>query len=161
MNFDQAFVRCVNHEGGYTNNPNDPGGETNFGISARAYPGENIKQMTLERAKELYKRDYWGPAGCDAWPEPLKFQVFDFAVNSGVFKAVSTLQAILGVPSDGLIGPQTVQAAQSANIVRIGVRYLGARLRFMASLAIWSTFAKGWSRRIADNLDVFSKEISK
>ena len=84
MNFDAAFLKLLGHEGGYVNHKADPGGETNFGISKRSYPGEDIKGMTVERAKFIYHRDYWGPAGCDAVPDGLRFDLFDMAVNSGV-----------------------------------------------------------------------------
>jgi lysozyme family protein len=97
VNFDQAFARLVDpqHEGGFQNAHDDrgnwTGGEvgkgrllgTKYGISAMTYPGEDIENLTLERAKELYRRDFWGPAGCDAVPDALKFDVFDMAVNSG------------------------------------------------------------------------------
>ena len=69
MDFDVAFERLIGHEGGYVNNPSDPGGETKFGISRRAYPSEMIRTLTLQRAKELYLRDCWGPAGCGVVPE--------------------------------------------------------------------------------------------
>ena len=81
MNFDAAFKRLIGHEGGYVNHPSDPGGATNFGISKRSYPGEDIAGMTLERAKTIYKRDFWGPAACDALPDAVRFDVFDMAVN--------------------------------------------------------------------------------
>ena len=113
MTFDQAFERLIGHEGGYVNHPADPGGETNFGISKRTYPGEDIRGMTLQRAKTLYRRDFWGPAGCDALPPGVQFNVFDMAVNSGVRNAIKTLQRAVGEIEDGVLGPRTLQAAQS------------------------------------------------
>jgi lysozyme family protein len=79
MTFDEAFELLIGHEGGYVNNPNDPGGETKYGISRRQYPGEDIANMTLERAKTIAKRDFWGPAGCDVVPDAVKFDLFDTA----------------------------------------------------------------------------------
>lgn len=152
MNFDIAFERLIGHEGGYVNDPRDPGGETKYGISKRAYPGEDIAGMTLERARELYRRDYWGPAGCDAVPDVVKFDLFDMAVNSGVKAAIRTLQRTVGTEPDGVLGPVTLQAVQSMNPVRFVARFNGHRLQFMSSLATWPAFGRGWANRIAKNL---------
>lgn len=86
---DVAFV--LEREGGYVADPADPGGETNLGISHKAYPDEDIKNLTRSRAVELYKRDYWIKAGCDTLPEPLALVVFDTAVNMGVGRAKQLL----------------------------------------------------------------------
>lgn len=152
MNFDQAFERVIGHEGGYVNNPADPGGETKFGISKRSYPMENIKALTLERAKAIYHRDYWGPAGCDAVPDGLRFDLFDMAVNSGVTTAIRTLQNAAGVRADGVLGPVTLQAVSAMGGPRIMARFNGWRLAFMANTPQWDTFSRGWARRIAANL---------
>ncbi len=151
MNFDTSFEKLIGHEGGYVNHPADPGGETNFGISKRSYPLEDIKGMTLARAKELYRRDFWAQAGCDAVPEPLKFDLFDMAVNSGVRQAIKTLQQALGVNPDGLLGAKTLQAAQEMSPDRVLMRFNAVRLLFMTGLAGWATFGKGWAIRIAEN----------
>lgn len=150
--FDQAFERLIGHEGGYVNHPSDPGGETNFGISKRSYPGEDIRGMTLARAKEIYRRDFWGPAGCDAVPDGVRFDLFDMAVNSGVRQAVKTLQRAVRETEDGAIGPRTLQAVQSMPAERLRARFNGVRLAFMAGLSNWPAFGRGWAMRIADNL---------
>ena len=152
MNFDQAFERLIDHEGGFVDHPSDPGGATNYGISQRSYPGEDIRGMTLARAKEIYARDFWGPAGCDAMPEAVRFDLFDMAVNSGVRAAVKTLQDAVGETSDGILGPRTLQAVQSMPADRVRARFNGARLHFMAGLSNWPAFSRGWARRIAANL---------
>ena len=152
MNFDAAFERLIGHEGGYVNHRADPGGEAKYGISKRTYPGEDIAGMTLERAKTLYKRDFWGPAGCDALPDMMRFDVFDMAVNSGVRAAVRMLQGAVGETPDGIMGPRTLQAAQSMPAERLRARFNGKRLEFMASLPTWPSFGRGWARRIAANL---------
>lgn len=152
MKFPEAFDRLLGHEGGYVNDPKDPGGETKFGISARSYPGEDIKGMTLDRARAIYLRDFWGPAGCDAVPEAMRFQVFDMAVNSGVKRTIKTLQRAAGVDDDGVLGPLTLQAAQSMPAARLVARFNGVRLLFMTELPHWDRFAKGWARRVAANL---------
>lgn len=152
MNFDAAFERLIGHEGGYVNHPADPGGETKYGISKRSYPGEDIKGMTLDRAKEIYLRDFWGPSGCDALPPVVRFDVFDMAVNSGVRAAIRCLQGAVGETVDGVLGPRTLQAVQSMPPARLSARFNGARLEFMAGLPSWPAFGRGWARRIAENL---------
>jgi lysozyme family protein len=152
MTFDEAFDALIGHEGGYVNNPADPGGETKFGISKRSYPNEDIKNLTLDRAKTIYLRDYWKPAGCDAVVDAAKFDLFDMAVNSGVKPAVRTLQTAAGVTADGIIGPATLRAVSAMPGAQLVARFNGARLAYMAGLPTWATFGKGWARRIADNL---------
>lgn len=150
MDFDTAFARVIGHEGGYVNDPRDPGGETKFGISKRSYPNEDIKNLTVERAKEIYRRDFWDALG-DAHPA-IKFQVFDFAVNSGIQTAIRKLQAAIGVADDGHWGPKSAAALQGMALNDVLLRFLAYRLNFMASLSTWDRFGRGWARRIAQNL---------
>jgi lysozyme family protein len=152
MTFDEAFQALIGNEGGYVWNPADPGGETKFGISKRACPGEDIKNLTLERAKPIYLRDYWGPAGCDSVPDAIRFDLFDMAVDSGIKAAVKTLQTAAGCAADGVLGPKTLQALGVLAGPKLEARFNGARLQFMTSLGTWSTFGRGWANRIANNL---------
>lgn len=159
MTFDDCFSALLLHEGGYVNHPSDPGKETKFGISKRAYPMEDIPNMTVERAKFLYHRDYWGPAGCDTLPEPLRFHVFDFAVNSGVKTAIKQLQTAVGEFPDGIIGPKTLGAIASYPIGRLIVTFSAHRLTFLAGLPSWPAFGRGWVNRVAANLLLSAKDI--
>ncbi len=164
MTFDEAFERLLGHEGGFQARPDDSGNwtgarvgvgrlvGTKYGISAAAYPGEDIAGLTLDRAKELYRRDYWGPAGCDAVPDALRFDLFDYAVNSGVRTAARALQRAVGEEQDGVIGPRTLQAIASMPAARLAARFAGARLLGMTELVAWSTYGRGWTRRVALNL---------
>jgi len=153
MTFDEAFERLIGHEGGYVNDPRDPGGETRYGVSKRAYPGEDIRNLTLERAKAIYLRDYWGPAGCDAVPRPVEFDLFDMAVNAGVKAAIRTLQAACDETVDGVLGPRTLQAAQSMDPYRLLARFDGIRLDLLNdNPQLWASFGRGWAQRIAENL---------
>ena len=152
MDFAQAFEKLLGHEGGYVNDKRDPGGETKYGISKRSYPGEDIAGMTIDRARAIYLRDYWGPAGCDAVPPSVKFDLFDMAVNAGVKAAVRCLQRAAGETDDGVLGPRTLQAVQSLPDARLVARFNGARLEHLASLHTWPAFGRGWARRIAANL---------
>lgn len=87
-NFTTAVEFTLKWEGGYTDNPSDPGGETNYGISKRSYPNLNIKNLTREQAISIYKKDYWDKCGCNNIPYPLDIIVFDTAVNCGIQRAL-------------------------------------------------------------------------
>lgn len=147
MNFDEAFEIIIGHEGGYVNDPRDPGGETKFGISKRAYPAEDIKALTLDRAKELYRLDYWDPCRCDALPAWLRLMVFDTAVNQGVGKAARLLQDAVGAAVDGKIGPKTLAAAQSADISALD-EYGAQRALAYVGTKNFATYGLGWFRRL-------------
>ena len=150
--FDAAFEALIGHEGGYVNDPRDPGGETKFGISKRAYPNVDIKSLTLDAAKAIYRKDYWGPAQAEALPACVAFDVFDMAVNSGVKTAIRTLQRALDVSHDGVLGPISLAAAQQADPYRLKAAFNGERLELMTDLSNWPSHGKGWVRRIAANL---------
>jgi len=81
LSFNKAFILIVGLEGGYSNDPNDPGGETKYGISKRYNPDVDVKNLTLEGAKQIYLEKYWIPAGCDEAPYPMDICLFDGAVN--------------------------------------------------------------------------------
>ena len=175
--FDQAYDFLRGHEGGFTDDPRDPGnwtggarglGEcrgTHYGISAAAYPNLNIRALTVADAKAIYRRDYWDPARGDDLPPPLALLVFDAAVNSGVSRAVRWLQQAVGVKADGIIGPATLRAvearaghrahgamslpgASAENGAALLAEMLAQRALFMSSLPTWSTFGTGWMRRL-------------
>ena len=121
MNFDKAVEVILKHEGGYVNDPVDPGGETNMGISKRAYPYLNIKELTKKDAKDIYFKDYWLKAKCSKLPEELRMIYFDMVVNMGKSRAVKILQGAItakGVKTavDGGIGPQTISNALKSGL---------------------------------------------
>ncbi len=157
MNFDDAFHKLLGHEGGYVNHPNDPGGETNWGVTvavarANGYTGP-MKDMPVDVAKAVYRKQYWDAIRADELPPALRYAVFDAAVNSGNGQAIKWLQRAVGVEDDGRIGPATLTAARAAAPDFALRRMLALRLRFMTDLKVWPSFARGWSRRIADLLE--------
>lgn len=151
MNFNTAFELVIGHEGEYVNNPKDKGGETKFGISKRSYPAEDIPNITLERAKEIYYKDYWGPAGCDSLPGMLRFHIFDFAANSNPGRAVKTLQKLVGEVQDGSVGPRTLLAVANWDLRKLGILYNLERGEYLTSLK-QSEFMGGWANRIFANI---------
>ncbi len=152
MTFDEVFDRLIGHEGGYANDPNDPGGETNWGISKRSYPNVDIKNLTRDQAKEIYRRDFWNRINGDKLYDGVAFQVFDFAVNSGIETAVRGLQRAVGAADDGHWGPASQAAADKMSEADQIMRINAERLDFMTRLANWKFHGAGWARRIAGNL---------
>jgi lysozyme family protein len=163
--FDRIFDVVVGSEGGFTNNPADPGNWTSgqigagvcrgtkFGISAAAYSDLDIASLTLDEAKVLYRRDYWDRLGGDRLPAAIALLVFDAAINNGIGRAVRWLQQAASVAQDGVIGPRTLQAinrlvAQPGGSAELCAELLAQRLTFMVSLPIWKSFGLGWARRL-------------
>lgn len=152
MNFDLAFDRLIAHEGGYVNDPQDPGGETQWGISKRSYPQLDIKRLTRDDAKAIYRRDFWDRIQGDALHDGVAFQVFDTAVNSGIETAVRMLQRALGVADDGHFGPASRAAAKAMSEADQIMRFNAERIDFYTRLTTFERFGKGWVRRVAANL---------
>lgn len=137
----------LSYEGGWVNDPNDAGGETNFGISKRAYPALDIKSLTIDDAKAIYKRDYWMAISADQLPENLAFAVFDTAVNMGVTSAIRLLQITLGVEVDGKIGPKTISESFHQGDRGVTVFLLERAKRYMQikDVTIWGS---NWGERL-------------
>jgi lysozyme family protein len=157
VNFDQAFEKLIGHEGGYQSPEqavarNDPGGETNWGISKRSYQEIDIAALTINGAKEIYLRDYWKPAGCDLVPDALRFDLFDMAVNSGVRTAIKTMQKAVFTEPDGMLGPHTRMGISLISTDAFLRRFNGFRLFAMTEMGNWPQAGRGWARRIASNL---------
>lgn len=151
MMFDRAFEIVLRHEGGYVNDPRDPGGETKYGISKRAYPKEDIANLTTARAKEIYRRDYWAKIKGDDLPWPIALAVFDSAVNCGVSRAAKWLQESIGTNADGVIGDVTVKLVKrNSNPVRIAQDVLTRRMIYYSILKHWKDYQRGWTARVLD-----------
>lgn len=157
MKFDEAFTLLLGSEGGYSNNPRDPGGETMWGVTKRVavangYTGP-MKDFPVSTAKEIYRFMYWDSVRADDLPADVRYAVFDAAVNSGVGQAARWLQRACGTVDDGEVGSKTIYLAHSIPPDTIVRRMLAARLRFMTDLKAWPEFSRGWSRRIASLLE--------
>jgi lysozyme family protein len=155
--FDACMPFIFKAEGGYSDNPADPGGPTNFGITLatlRAYEGDpnltadDVKKLTPAVAKEIYRTAYWNRMQCGALPAGLDLEVFDFGVNSGPAESVKTLQRIVGVTQDGSIGPITLAAVGQFNVGDLIARFAQARLAFYQGLNR-PEFEQGWATRVA------------
>jgi len=158
---DERFLRAVevvlDHEGGYVNDPRDPGGETKYGISKRSYPELDIANLTREAAIAIYHRDWWQRYGYDRLKDDtVATKLLDMAVNMGPATAHRLLQealVFLGYPVavDGIIGPQTIGAANKADPKRLlqVLRWMAAHhyYRIAATRPQSRAFLVGWLTR--------------
>lgn len=166
MNFDQAFDRLLGHEGGYVNHPKDPGGETNWGITwpvlrqaigeGLVPAGTTIASLTQEQAKALYSAYFWEPLG-EAHPA-IKFQAFDFAVNSGMQTAIRKLQAAISVADDGHWGPVSAAKLASMDLNDVLMRFAAQRGKFFTKCSAWPTMGAGWMNRLAKQLEYAAED---
>ena len=154
--FESVIRKVIEHEGGYVNDPQDKGGETNFGISKRWFPDVDIKNLTKEDAINIYYNNYWIPAKVDRLPNDLRSTYFDMCVNMGQKQAVKVLQEAINskkrskIDVDGRIGPQTIQSANKVDKKRLQAY----RCKFYADLVSQDKsqerFYYGWFRRAID-----------
>ena len=154
--FPACWAALLGNEGGYVDNPNDPGGATNWGITqkvarANGYEGD-MRDLPQATAEAIAKRLYWDVVQGDQLPAPLDFQVLDGAYNSGAGESARWLQRAVGVTDDGDIGSATLAAVARMDVWRIICKYNGARLAYLAYLGTWPDFGRGWANRIAHNL---------
>lgn len=156
LTFAAVFTRVVGHEAGYVNNPQDPGGETKWGISKRSYPDVDIASLTQEGAMAIYERDFWRRINGDRLIERgfdgVAFQLMDFALNSGIETAVRYLQRACKVGDDGHWGTFSQAALEAMDESDVIMLLSAERLEFMTKLSNWSNASRGWARRIAQNL---------
>lgn len=144
--FDTVFNRVLGHEGGYVNNPKDPGGETKWGISKRSFPWVDIKNLTRDGALILYRKYFWDVLKADRFVDGVAYQLADFAVNSGIPPAIKALQRSVGVKDDGLWGPISATAAEKVSETDMIMLILAERIELMTSLKNWDDAGKGWAR---------------
>lgn len=153
MSFETAIERVLTSEGGYVNNPDDPGGETRYGIAKRSYPSVDIRALTREAAIEIYRRDFWQRVQGDDLPRQFAFQALDAAVNHGVGNAVRWMQRAAGVADDGNFGPVTLAAVKRCEPCDLVLLFNAQRLRFYTKLRTFDAFGRGWTNRVANNLE--------
>jgi lysozyme family protein len=155
-NWETAFAMVLKHEGGYVNNPKDPGGMTNLGVTKRAweeYVGHAVDEATMrgltpEIVQPFYKKCYWDKIRGDDLPSGIDYAAYDLAVNSGTGRAAKYLQQIAGVTVDGAIGPKSIEAIKACNAEETVDALCDMRLDFLKRLPTWDTFGKGWGRRV-------------
>ena len=153
MPFYQEITKVIGREGGYVNDPDDPGGETKYGISKKAYPKVDIKNLTLDDAVEIYKDEYWLPAKVERLPDKLQGQYFDMVVNQGIAKSVKILQRACNgknkdkIEVDGKIGPNTIKAARKLESDRLRAYRIMEYSRLAMTRPKLEKYYYGWFRR--------------
>lgn len=156
-NFSACLAVTLPHEGGWADHPKDPGGATMKGITLgtfrRYVPGaskSDLRAISDKWVELIYRDGYWEPVRGDDLPAGVDLAVFDFGVNSGPSRAARHLQAAVGVTQDGKIGSGTIGAVFARSAVEVVKAVCARRLGFVRGLSTFSTFGRGWSRRIAD-----------
>lgn len=159
MNFEEAVDIILKFEGGYVNDPKDPGGETNFGISKRAFPEYDIKALTEGAAKQIYKIFYWDKMQCNRLPDYMRLMIFDTSINQGVFYATKMLQEAVRTDVDGVIGPTTISAAITVDRL-YAISYMSLRRHKSYSRSEhWINYGAGWMRRLLEISILCSSKI--
>ncbi len=150
--FDEIIEIVLEHEGGYVNDPDDSGGETNFGIAKRSHPDVDIKNLTKEGAKEIYKSVYWDKNKVEKVPEQLRHIYFDMCVNMGRKRAGRIVQRAANnkghnLVVDGVLGPVTLGKINNVELERVRA----FRIKYYADLVTrkpnQEKFYFGWFRR--------------
>jgi lysozyme family protein len=164
-NWQKSFELMLKSEGGYVNNPADPGGMTNLGVTkatwenwvGRPSDGAEMRSLTPEKVEPLYRKKFWDAVRGDELPMGLDYLVFDFAVNAGAGRSIKTLQSSVGVAADGRFGPMTLAAVQAIDPKDLIEKFSQTKEDFYRSLNTFATFGRGWLNRVADvKLKAFS-----
>lgn len=164
--FLETFTILIGNEGGFKREAADrmdwDSGQINkgnlvgtkFGISAGSYPREDIPNLTVDRAKEIYYRDFWNSFRGDELNPRAAFQLMDADVNHGKGNGTRMLQRAVGVNDDGAFGPLTFNALKAMDAEQFMMRLIAERLDFFTNISTWDKYGKGWARRMANNLRV-------
>jgi lysozyme family protein len=155
-NFKSSLKHVLQHEGGWADHPKDPGGATMKGVTLMTFRRHFGNQQTKtalrnisdEQLGQIYRSGYWDKCHCDQLPSGIDYAVFDAAVNSGPGRSAKWLQAAVGAKQDGGIGPRTLAKIKEQEPIQVTENICDRRLAFLRSLATWSTFGKGWGRRV-------------
>jgi hypothetical protein len=158
-NFDKCVDVILKWEGGFTNDPQDPGGATNWGITIgelkiwrdpKPVTIGDVQSLKKDEAIEIFRTNYWNKMRCDDLAPGVDLVVFDFGVNAGIGRAARMLQDVVGAEQDGSVGPATVAAANAQDATRVIKAMTEKRLAYYQSLPGWNHFGKGWSNRTSD-----------
>ncbi|MBV7434504.1 glycoside hydrolase family 108 protein [Cardiobacteriaceae bacterium TAE3-ERU3] len=156
--YEQVMRWVAVSEGGFSNHKADPGGATNYGITQATYDAwrkaegqstRSVREITQTEVARIYKTNYADMIRYDALPAGVDYAVLDFAINSGVSRAVKFVQRIVGVQDDGIMGSKTLAAIGQFSPRLLIDALCDSRLEYMQSLKTWGTFGKGWERRVA------------
>ena len=156
QNWGQSFEWMIEHEGGYVDHPDDPGGATNLGVTigtlsahlGRRATKDEVRALTKDEVRPIYRKRYWDAVSGDDLPPGVDHAVFDYAVNSGPARSAKALQGVIGAEQDGIIGPVTLGAVRQLGARNVIDGLQDERLRFLKRLSTWPTFGRGWEKRV-------------
>ena len=153
--FNEIIEKVLEHEGGYVNDPKDLGGETKYGITKRFYPDVDIKNLTVEQAKEIYRKDYWDKNRVESLPQNLWHIFFDMCVNMGRRTAVKVLQRAAvnrgrDIEVDGGLGPATIGALKGVELDRVRAYRVKFYVDLITAKPEQEKFFLGWFRRATE-----------
>jgi lysozyme family protein len=160
VGFTDYAAKSMEFEGGYSDNPNDPGGKTKYGIAKKYYPDVDIKNLTPKEATIIYKRDYWERYKCSLVSNHISFLFFDTVLHQGGDFATRALQRITGVSQDGILGDKTVEASKFAAIENLAQERVNRCNDRIAKDADLEEFRQGWYNRVKKAL-AFQKKINE
>jgi lysozyme family protein len=153
-NFEECLDLVLKSEGGWVNHKDDPGGETNLGVTKRVWeeyvghPVKTMKGLTKDDVAPLYEQKYWRPCYCEVLPRGLDFVVFSMGVNAGPGRSVKLLQQSIGCVPDGIIGPRTRELISSSNGATLIAKFSETRREYYRSLKLFPVFGRGWLNRV-------------
>ncbi len=158
VNFKAALKKVLTHEGGWSDNPKDPGGATMKGVTLATYreysksekSKDELRNISDQELEDIYRSGYWNKCQCDKLPSGIDYAVFDAAVNSGPRRSVKWLQAAVDADPDGAMGPNTHNKVKAHTPIKVTQDMCDNRLSFLQSLKTWETFGKGWARRVEE-----------
>lgn len=156
-NFDIALRTLFDQWGAFADHPSDPGGMTNLGVTrhvwerwvGREVPESEMRALTPELVTPMFKATVWDAVGGDELPSGVDVVVFDLAVNSGPRYAVQVLQKLLGAELGGLVTPDMLSRAASADPRKLISDYTAERLAYLRRIPFWSTSGEDWTKRVA------------
>jgi lysozyme family protein len=166
MSFKECLDLVLKSEGGWVNNLQDPGGETNLGVTKRVWeeyvghPVESLKKLTKDDVAPLYEQKYWRPCYGEVLPRGLNFVVFSMAINAGTGRAIKLLQSAIGCVPDGVIGPKTRELISKNNNATLISKFSETRREYYRSLKNFPIFGKGWLNRV-DNEEKEALQMTK
>ena len=153
-NFKECLDLVLQSEGGWVNHKDDPGGETNLGVTKAVWeeyvghPVKTMKDLTKDDVAPLYELKYWRPCYCEVLPRGLDFVTFSMGVNAGPGRSVKLLQQSIGCVPDGVIGPRTRELISSSNGTTLIAKFSETRREYYKSLKTFPIFGKGWIARV-------------
>lgn len=178
--FNECYAVTRKYEGGKVDDPADPGGRTNKGVTQRRYdiyrrsfgkPTQDVYLISDAEVRDIYYSGYWLEAKCDTVPAGIDMLVFDTAINSGSNRSIRILQQSINVcleaarrkpiRVDGSIGDETRQGIKGLDLTKLAREFCAQRLAFLKSLKTWGRFGRGWTARVQSSLSVALDMIAR